>query len=196
MQENTQQLDRASAIPSTKSESSIADQIDMRDFSCAKRSATGEQTGLNSIGGKNGLTEKAGLNSLEITGLPKCPSEPGLSSQRNSAPNGTDTVGERATSSAGKVESDGEVNAKKMDAAGVREEMDRTREKYMAYVKESLSELGQALQESFSRIPLNKDGVGYNDGHIRFLMNHSGPKAAQAMRMFIEATRTKLFYSN
>ena len=62
------------------------------------------------------------------------------------------------------------------------------RERYATQVEQELGKLELSARRLFEDLPRTSNGVGYNDGHIKFLEQHSGPQAALAMGRYIDAT--------
>ena len=61
-------------------------------------------------------------------------------------------------------------------------------ERYATQVEQELGKLKLSARRLFEDLPRTNNGVGYNDGHIKFLEQHSGPQAALAMGRYIDAT--------
>lgn len=56
-------------------------------------------------------------------------------------------------------------------------------------IQDQVNQLPKALRYEFSQLPMNKDGVGYNQAHVDFLMKNVGKEAAFAMKTYINDAR-------
>lgn len=69
-------------------------------------------------------------------------------------------------------------------------------EQSMQDVQRALNEVGAWQADQFRAIPLNKDGIGYGQQHVRFLREIGENQAARAMSTYIAAAGRLMFGQN